>query len=300
MRWRIAICWLTLALACSATTTKWALKAPGIISVTDGLIGITPPPPPPPATTTNLVLGKTGAWITDQLARYSNAVVLLPGVPATNAGGRCWLDYSTNGFNAYSATAPDPRTNGNWIADYYNSGSAEYLSLTGGLARINALTNYTICAWTMPLTNANGSRAVFALTVGGTSYNSLRLEALRGLKYQFYCYHGGTPLHWTTTGEVVTNGSQQFIVAVQGSATNQFYLNAKEVPLTYTAGSGATYCPMTMITNAVYVRVGYNVIPAPYTYPWEGDIGWFRLYDRALTAAEITDIYTNTAQQGGF
>lgn len=139
------------------------------------------------------------------------------------------------------------------------------------LPSIQAGTNMSIAAWIKKNTST-GQRSFFSSRSGGTYLG------LNGAKIFLY-ENNATPKGITSSSDVIQIGQWQHIVATSDGSITTFYVNGVQVyqaNQTRPGGSGGA-------------GIGWD--PEIGTEFWDGIIDEVRVYNRALSATEIANLY---------
>jgi hypothetical protein len=160
-----------------------------------------------------------------------------------------------------------------WAPDYV-ANTANFL-LAGAGSALNPTTAMTISAWINPDNVANEQILVDRDTSGGRSY-SLRIK---GTKLYLLV---GTTSSLNSVGPALSIGVP-YLLMVSGDATQGWigYVNGVY------AGAGAWTAPAATASINRIGRGGY----AYFELPFNGRIGDVRIYNRALSAAEVWQLY---------
>jgi hypothetical protein len=202
----------------------------------------------------------------------------LPSYPTTSS---TWYDISGNANNGTLTNGPtfSSANSGSIVFDGTND-YADNINFT------NANTSSgTICGWVYPDSNGNNDQMV--INIGGTfTYGGTRVIRIYFNKWSFATYGGDTE-DWNYINDVTFN-TWSHVVGVWSGTSLNFYLN--------TVGYSAIRTGVVTPVGSVF-RAGisaWNINDRPF----KGKISSVQIYNRALTAAEITQNYN--AQKGRF
>ena len=194
-----------------------------------------------------------------------------------------WYDLSGNTYNGTLRNSPTSNvTNkGNILFD----GSNDYIELpTSGLAFGSG--TFTIEAW-VNLSSAAINNIIYASQSSNVS-GFVGLLYASGTGFQLTDYNGSTRVTTTNTASL-SIGSWYHVVGVR-TAANRYIVYVNSVASTTNSVSALS------LTTAD-PRLGVN--PATFTEIWNGKIAAFRMYNRTLTAAEISQNYEATRTRFG-
>ena len=196
------------------------------------------------------------------------------------------LDSSGNGHNITATNVTSAA--GKLGTAYSFNGTTSLMEITGSLALTD---NRTFCAWINPSTWSGEGRPVF---VGGASgagdFLAIESSAPAGScsgtsAYGMYIDHWGSACLETT--EVATPGAWSFVCyAANGAGSTEFFLNGASMS---DAVGLYTY-------NLDTVTIGSSTIGGTTTLTaFLGVIDEVSIWNRTLTATEVSALYTGTA-----
>jgi len=165
------------------------------------------------------------------------------------------------------------------------SGSNQYVSLPSGIA--TGLTSFSICAW-VNLSSSNASTPwtrIFDFGTGTTTYMFLTPNnGPAPSMLRFSITTGGTGQEQQITAPSPATGSWQHVAVTLTATTGTLYVNGAEVA----QNTNVTLNPASLGTTTQN-WLGRSQFPGdPYL---SGQIDNFRIYDRALSAAEVQTLY---------
>jgi len=190
-------------------------------------------------------------------------------------------DSSGNGKTATLVNGPT------WAGGFFANavsldGTNDYVSLPTGI--VSTLTDFSISCW-VNLGANNGWNRIFDFGTGTTVNMFLTPSAGGGaIRYAITTSGAGGEQRINGTSALPT-GSWQYVVVTLSGSTGTLYVNGVQVG----QNTSMTLKPSSLgNTNQNYI--GKSQYGDPY---FKGLIDDFRIYDRALTAAEISDAYNN-------
>lgn len=196
-------------------------------------------------------------------------------------GGNLWFDLAGRSFHGTLTNGASPsgslgRIGGNGCISF--DGTNDYVSVPSSAPLQVATGNFTVCCWFLAASfggfrclfdkgdsSANRELAFFIDTTSGGGFN-VGHSGFNGLTY--------SPA-WTT-------GEWQQFCWTRSGTSNTFYRNAVSCA-TATDGSSST--------NSLALAIGGN-LSGGGSY-WNGSIDDFRIYGRALSAAEVYAVYAD-------
>ncbi len=180
--------------------------------------------------------------------------------------------YAHNGTVTDATLTTDRKGNAN--SAYLFNGTSS--NITAGL--VSAITkagNYTVSVW-VKSTNTGASQTIFQNAANCNDRNSL---AVNGTGVYFYYYNGTA---YISKAGTMNNGQWNHIVGINTGGTLSLYVNGVAQ-----SGTGNAY---------VHCQVGLwlgSTSAIPGTPQWySGSIDEFRVWNRALSAAEVQALYT--------
>ena len=199
--------------------------------------------------------------------------------PLTNTGG-------------VSSVASTPTPQNGWAGGSQNSA---YLSQPGGVSSSNSQAQYlslpsisvpsatTICAWYYPKLSGQYNR-IFDFALGAGPNSDLMAFVVAGTSnLECDAYLSTTKNPVTVTNAWTLNSWQHLCFVVSGATSTVYYNGATSGSVTGTI----TYPGYTYPTDSAWIGKSHWAADDLYT----GYFDEFRVYNRALTAAEITAIY---------
>jgi hypothetical protein len=197
--------------------------------------------------------------------------------------GTVWRDVSGNGYTGSLTNGPTfSSTNGGSVVF---DGTNDYVTL-GTPSILNGVqVPLTICGWGY-LNSISGNRTlygVYANTGGGNIYSMIRTDS-GTLKY--YASNSGGAFQSQGTFNIAINTWYFYAAVVSGSLSSPnvtIYRNNSSESFSY-----GTFTSTPALN--VDFRVGGNQAQ-PFSEGWSGNIPSIQIYNRALSASEVTQNY---------
>lgn len=158
-----------------------------------------------------------------------------------------------------------------------------------------ALTTGSVAFWVYPETAA-GPRGIFALTDSGDAASAFTIWWVGDdINFSIYENAGGLIAAQTAAAdqEAPANTWTHFALSV-GAAGNVWYINGSVVTPAYAVGSGTTTNWISAVNNIDAGRIGNRYRDSTEETFLDGSLDDFRVYNRAITAAEVVSIYNNS------
>jgi hypothetical protein len=205
---------------------------------------------------------------------------------STGALGTDTSPAAGNGATPTSVTATNDATRGN-VGSFSNAGSGSKLEVNG---LMGSPTNVTVAAWVKVNTADLYGASIFTI---GDSLNLVVDEASFGDKLAAY-YHDGSGWH-TTKYDITLAGTGWHHVAYSLDSTNNIqtlYLDGVAVSTTaYT--EDVAYVNNTITRIGKFARSGWDGTGLNNNHNLDGALDEARIYNRALTSAEIASLATD-------
>ena len=189
-------------------------------------------------------------------------------------------DSSGNGKNATLNGSPTFVTgkSGQAVA---LSGSSQYVSLPSGI--ISGLTNFTIATWVNVTTLSTWSR-IFDFGTGTSVYMFLTPQCGSGVRFAITTNGNGSEQQINGASALATGAWVHVAVTLSGT-TGTLYVNGAVV---------GTNASMTLNPSSLGTTGNNYIGKSQFSDPYlTGDIDNFRIYNRALSATEISSLYSN-------
>ena len=191
-------------------------------------------------------------------------------------------------LGTYSGTLTNGATYGTGIINqgFSLDGVNDYVDLDSNLHSFSSTEPHTFSAWI----NGN-SYASTSLIINNGDLNNGTLMAVRDQKISFY-YAGGNSLVKATT-TLSTSTWYHAVIVYDGNLGIKFYLNG------VSDGTGSTLSPDVGAPRNTWASASPNVPRLGAWYnggsPFNGIIDEVGIWDRELTASEVTDLYNSGA-----
>lgn len=223
--------------------------------------------------------------VTDGLV-FTTDAGFTPSYPAT---GSTWYDLGGNGYNGTLTNGPtfNSSDGGSIVFD----GTDDYVITSNTTLNFSTNANFTYCAWIYPSFSSASptGRAVIDFTgpAPGFLRSYLRWEG-SGLGFYFDIASGGGSA-WYTGPLTFSANTWHYLCFTHGSSNvGNFYFDGIAKSTTTAVLNAAT------VTNNK-ITIGYGAVNSYY---WAGRISNVQIYNRTLTASEISQNYN--AQKARF
>jgi hypothetical protein len=216
-------------------------------------------------------LGKSFAISTTYPKIVTNGLVLNLDAGQQNSysgSGTAWTDLSGNTGTLTNGPTYSSTNGGSLVFD----GVDDYV-LTSTINHNIGTGNFTYSAWVYP-TGLKGAGATLCAFMGNGNYAPTFGFDLNGYPSQLGFFWSG----WNGFGTTLSLNQWYCVTMTRVGTLITGYLNANACPVTYNVGFS--------MDNAQYVIGRSGVGYAPDTF--KGNIAQVQIYNRALTAAEIT------------
>lgn len=194
-------------------------------------------------------------------------------------------DATGHGYNGtvYGATLTSDHL-GNSNSAYYFDGSNDYIGL-GNPAGLNFVGNISIAAWVRPdvIGGVDINRNIVAHGYGGSPTNEVYLRTANNGQYEIGSYIEND----LNTGRAeyvippADQGSWVYLVGLYNGSAWKLYRNGMEV------------ASQQIVTGAIQVNANWVIGASGYGTSrfFTGAIDEVRIYDRALSASEVQELY---------
>ena len=282
---KVTLTWNTSATAQSYSVKRGTTSGGSYTTIASGLTATSY------TDTTSLSVGVTYYYVvsaTNSLGESADSdedsVVLsdlIAYLKLNEASGTTAADSSGNGFDATLVKTPT------WTSGLYGnavnlaSASSQYLTLPSGV--MNGQTNFTISAWVKPATFATWAR-VFDFGTGTTNYMFLTTQ------YTSTSPNGAKPRFAIRTASVSEQGINSTIALTAGSWNHVAITLSGSTATLYVNGAVAgTNSAMTLTPSSLGATTLNYIGKSQFSADayLNGAVDEFRIYNRALTAAEV-------------
>ena len=206
--------------------------------------------------------------------------------------GTPWIDLvSTNNGTLTNGPTFNSSDGGSVVFD----GTDDYVITSNTTYDFSTNANFTYCAWIYPSfsSTANTGRAVIDFTGPGPGFlrSYLRWEGFSSnLGFYFDIASGGGSAWYTGVIPTFSANTWHHLCFVHNSSNaGTFYFDGAVVSTVNNVATAAT------VTNNK-ITIGYGAVNSYY---WAGRISNVQIYDRALTASEISQNYNATKTRFG-
>jgi Concanavalin A-like lectin/glucanases superfamily len=159
------------------------------------------------------------------------------------------------------------------------SGSNQYVSLPSGI--VSGLSSFSICTW-VKLSAAPQWSRIFDFGTGTTEYMFLTPNSGAGTRFGITT--AGNGQEQQLNAPALATGSWQHVAVTLTAGTGTLYVNGAQVA----QNTNMTLSPMSLGTTTQNWLGRSQFGVDPYL---SGQIDNFRIYDRALSAAEVQTLY---------
>ncbi|MCX6345305.1 MAG: DUF6055 domain-containing protein [Armatimonadetes bacterium] len=205
-----------------------------------------------------------------------------------------WKFDETSGTTAYDCTvnAKNATLSGSctWVAGKTNNalnipGGTSYASVPTGI--VSTLTNFSIATW-VKMTTVSTNMRIFDFGTSTSNYMMLTPKhANSSGKIRYSIVNGGVTQSITGTAALPT-GSWQYVVVTLSGSTGTLYVNGVQVGQLTTMTKNPSVLGSTTINRFGDSKTSNH----PHL---NGAIDGFKIYNRALSAAEVTTLYGSGA-----
>jgi Concanavalin A-like lectin/glucanases superfamily len=161
------------------------------------------------------------------------------------------------------------------------NGGNEYVSLPNGI--VSGLTSFSICAW-VNLSSAPMWSRIFDFGTGTTTYMFLTPNSGAGTRFSITT--GGNGQEQQLNATALATGSWQHVAVTLAANTGTLYVNGAEVA----QNTSMTLNPASLGTTTQNWLGRSEFASDPYL---NGQLDNFRIYDRALSAADVHTLYAD-------
>ena len=165
-------------------------------------------------------------------------------------------------------------------------GVDDAINLSAHTADYSGLTQGTIAAW-VKLTGT-GYNTIFDISDGATGANYASFYVSNG-KLTFFLRDGGVDVLGMTSTASVNDGNWHHVAVTVDGTGNKLYIDGSAAARTIHVGSDTTTAFFSTLNTKTYTTIG-AFYDGTYNGEFGGTLDDVRLYSRALTAADITDL----------
>ena len=171
-------------------------------------------------------------------------------------------------------------------------GDNDYLDLSAHSATLGTLSEGTIAGW-VRTTQTTGSQTLFGVADHGDAFSFASFGVYNG-KLFFDVAEGGY-LFTSFTDADVADGNWHHVAVTVDSFGNNLYIDGAQIAATninYGAGNSASSTFfLSDVGNVDSIFIGVTGESGGYAYDFNGLIDDVRVYDRALTPTDVTELY---------
>ena len=200
--------------------------------------------------------------------------------------GNTWKDISGNASNGTLTGGPPTFNSGNGGSFVFN-GSNDYVACPSGFANFTG--GVTMEAWVYPTSTDFYSR-IFDFSNGANNNNVLLSRFGTSLNASFWIFNNGGNSHIASTGDAYSNNSWQHWVATANGTNFKLYKNGVE-------NNSSVNSNLPENVTRANNWIGRSAWNEDAYY--KGNIAMARVYNRALSAAEILQNYNATKSRFG-
>lgn len=175
-------------------------------------------------------------------------------------------------------------------------GSNDYVDLSAHVADFDNVSEGTIAAWVYA--QANDYRVIFEASDSGDSDSRIALiyDGSDG-GFNFYVREGTTThVHALAGAGSIPQNTWTHVAVTVNTSGNKLYINGVEQTASYTDGSASTNSFFNAVTQLDFMAWGVDKYGgSTFDAQFDGYIDDGRIYDRALSASDISDLYAYTA-----
>ena len=170
-------------------------------------------------------------------------------------------------------------------------GTNDYVDFSAHAASFDNLTEGTIAVWIYH--DVNDRDVIFEMSDSGDADSRLALFRDTDGSFDFYVREGSTTLvnAYTAAGVIPQNTWTHVAVTVNSSG-NKLYVNGVQQSVTYSTGSASTNVFFDDVTQLDFAGWGVDKYSgSSFTRHFDGFLDDGRVYNRALSASDITELY---------
>ncbi|MCG8078005.1 MAG: Ig-like domain-containing protein, partial [Candidatus Thiodiazotropha taylori] len=210
---------------------------------------------------------------------------------AADSSGNSHNGTLTNGASIDNPGSSNPIGGGNLNLDGFN----DFVQLNTHVSAFSDLSEGTIAAWIN--TSYSGAQAMFSIT-DTADYNSLVVFGMDNGRIFFDLANNNFYSLSVETNASYADGNWHHVAVTVDGSGNSIYIDGVEVSLAglfYRDGNSSTSSFISSVTSLDSMAIGNLRDPAGYTGFFNGLQDDVRVYDRALSASDITELISNTA-----
>ena len=173
-------------------------------------------------------------------------------------------------------------------------GSNDYVNLDAHISGFSGLTEGTIAAW-VKLTDS-GANTIFSIS-DSTDPDSYAYLGIVGGSVLYEVWEDGLAELSVNTTATVNDGTWHHVAVTNDTGGNKLFIDGQEITggnLAYFDGNAATDRFFDDVTGLDVVGIGINENSSGFHWDFDGLTDDVRVYDRALTAADIDELFATS------
>ena len=171
-------------------------------------------------------------------------------------------------------------------------GSDDYVDISSIASTINSLSLGTISLW-FKSTNKDTTAVLFSVSDLSDASSDILIYTLTSGYVRVQIREAGSTLLQRTYETDVVDSNWHHLSFVVASGSNAIYIDGVSVTLASGVGSASTQKFFSDVNNIDSVKIGENQDSGGHEYPFTGNIDEVAIWDIALDADAVTDIYNS-------
>ena len=193
--------------------------------------------------------------------------------------GTAWTDLSGSGYTGTLTNGVGYSASNGGALSF--DGTNDYVDLDNFVPTLNGLTYSTECYW-FKLSSAQNDGTAFALSFDGDAYNAVGNFTSGSSNESISISKSNITAYYENGNGFYYDNTWHNACYVYGAGFNKLYVDANELSLRYSIGNSST-------TRAAYAASRFLLGNRTTDYYFSaGNIAQVSIYNRALTAAEIS------------
>jgi hypothetical protein len=206
--------------------------------------------------------------------------------------------FDSNGFTLSEGSSTDPTYTASYETHQINQDYAAWCWKGGGLLNKSASFNGSSSYIDTSLSVASnaGSVSLWVKTTDttasffGTNSNSDTNRFYFGVRDSKFWIGAGNTQSYTVSASNLIDGNWHNVVLALDGSTAKYYLDGASTPVASTSYSGGGVCDLNPVIGSL--RASGGISSAYYA---NGDIDQVRVFNKAISASEVTTLYNETA-----